>query len=58
MWLDEENGKYMSDPTWEYVDAAYQKALDTLEESSNGYYPCFRNSRFQNPRWFLLHFPR
>ena len=38
MWLDEENGKYMSDPTREYVDAAYQKALDTLEENSNGYY--------------------
>ena len=28
----------MSDPTREYVDAAYQKALDTLEENSNGYY--------------------
>lgn len=38
MWLDEENGKYMSDPTWEYVDTAYQKALDTLEDAPNGYY--------------------
>ncbi len=38
MWFDEENGKYMSDPTREYVDEAYQKALDTLGESQDGYY--------------------
>lgn len=25
MWFDEENGKYMSDPTREYVDDRYQK---------------------------------
>ncbi len=38
MWFDEENGKYMSDPTREYVDASYQEALDTLGESESGYY--------------------
>lgn len=38
MWLDEENGKYLSDPTKEYVDRIYQKALDTLGESAYGYY--------------------
>lgn len=38
MWLDEENGKYMSDPTREYVDEAFQKALDMLGESRFGYY--------------------
>ena len=38
MWFDEENGKYMSDPTVAYVDATYQKALDTLHESRLGYY--------------------
>ena len=38
MWFDEENGKYLSDPTKEYVDDVYQKALDTLGESEYGYY--------------------
>lgn len=38
MWLDPENGKYMSDPTAEHVDATFQKALDTLHESSFGCY--------------------
>ena len=36
MWFDEENGKYLSDPTKEYVDDVYQKALDTLGESEYG----------------------
>ena len=38
MWFDKENGKYMSDPTAEYVDNDFQKALDSLEDSPNGYY--------------------
>lgn len=38
MWFDEKNGKYMSDPTAEYVDSEYQKALDNLENNPNGYY--------------------
>ena len=38
MWFDEENGKYMSDPTREHVDAAYQQALDELEDNPEGYY--------------------
>lgn len=38
MWLDEENGKYMSDSTKECVDAVYQSVLDALENSTDGYY--------------------
>lgn len=38
MWFDAENGKYLSDPTNEYVDDKYQAALDGLEDSSYGYY--------------------
>lgn len=38
MWFDEENGKYMSDPTREYVTDAYQSILDDLENSDDGYY--------------------
>ena len=38
MWFDEENGKYMSDPTREYVDDVYSKALDELEDNPEGYY--------------------
>lgn len=38
MWFDEENGKYMIDPTPEYVDETYQKAMDTMEECEDGYY--------------------
>ena len=38
MWFDEENGKYLSDPTREYVDDVFQNAIDTLQESEDGYY--------------------
>lgn len=38
MWFDRENGKYMSDPTREYVDESYQRALDTMEDNQKGYY--------------------
>ena len=38
MWFDEENGKYLSDPTKEYIDPTFQKALDTLGDSKYGYY--------------------
>ena len=38
MWFDPENGKYMSDPTEDYVDDKYQKALDELEDNPEGYY--------------------
>ena len=38
MWFDPENGKYLSDPTREYVDSAYQAALDRIEENQKGYY--------------------
>lgn len=38
MWFDEENGKYMSDPTKEYVDDRYQSILDDLENNDDGYY--------------------
>ncbi|MGM9680620.1 MAG: GNAT family N-acetyltransferase [Eubacteriales bacterium] len=38
MWFDEENGKYLSDPTRAYVDEVYRKALDELPDSKQGYY--------------------
>ena len=38
MWLDGENGRYLSDPDWEHVDAPFQKALNTLQDSGAGYY--------------------
>lgn len=38
MWFDEENGRYMSDPTRDFVDETYQKALDGLQDSTIGYY--------------------
>lgn len=38
MWFDEENGKYLSDPTAEHVDEVFQNALDTMEESKFGFY--------------------
>lgn len=38
MWLDPENGRYLSDPTAERVDAVFQKALDELHDSPHGYY--------------------
>lgn len=38
MWLDEENGRYMSDPNAAYVDEKFQRALDELQDSDAGYY--------------------
>lgn len=38
MWLDPENGRYLSDPTADRVDAVFQKALDTLQDSPHGWY--------------------
>ncbi len=38
MWFDPENGKYLSDPTREYVDEMFQRALDSLQDSKDGYY--------------------
>lgn len=38
MWFDPENGKYMCDPTEEYVNDVYRHALDTLQDSDDGYY--------------------
>ena len=38
MWFDPENGRYLSDPTREYVDEAFQRALNGLQDSTNGYY--------------------
>ena len=38
MWLDGENGRYLSDPARDYVDEAFQKALDTLQDSETGCY--------------------
>ena len=38
MWFDPDNGHYLSDPTVEFVDEVYQKALDGLQDSAYGYY--------------------
>lgn len=38
MWFDEENGKYLSDPTSEYADEKFQKALDGIENNPKGYF--------------------
>ena len=38
MWFDPENGRYLSDPAREYVDEVFQRALDGLQDSGNGYY--------------------
>ena len=38
MWLDRENGRYLSDPARDYVDEAFQRALDTLQDSETGCY--------------------
>lgn len=38
MWFDRENGKYLSDPEAGYADGEYQKALDGMEDSPEGYY--------------------
>lgn len=38
MWFDKENGRYLSDPTSEYVDEVYRDALDRIETSPDGFY--------------------
>lgn len=38
MWFDPENGRYMSDPTHEYIDDRYRSILNTLQDSTDGYY--------------------
>lgn len=38
MWFDEENGKYLSDPTQEFIDDAFQKALDNIQDVDDGFY--------------------
>lgn len=44
MWFDKENGRYLSDPTEEYVDDIFQNAVDTLQESADGYYFVIENN--------------
>lgn len=38
MWFDKVNGKYLSDPTEEFVDDNYCQAVDDMYNSPNGYY--------------------
>lgn len=38
MWFDPENGRWLSDPERAYVDEVYQKALDGMQDSADGYY--------------------
>lgn len=38
MWFDGENGRYLGDPTEEYIDDVFQKAVDGLEDEADGWY--------------------
>jgi ribosomal-protein-alanine N-acetyltransferase len=38
MWFNKVNGKYLSDPTEEFVDDNYCQAVDDMYNSPNGYY--------------------
>ena len=38
MWFDEENGKYLSDPTLDFIDDVFQSALDNIQDSEDGFY--------------------
>lgn len=38
MWLDGENGRYLSDPTRDFADDVYRKALAEMENHPDGYY--------------------
>jgi len=38
IWGDEENGKYMSDPSRENMDEEYLKCVDEMEDNPDGYY--------------------
>ena len=38
MWFDPENGRYLSDPDREHVDERYQRALEGMPDSPDGYY--------------------
>ena len=57
MWLDAENGKYTSDPTPEYADEAFQKALQTLPDSPFGYYLVVQRTDTKQPVGSVSLFP-
>ncbi len=38
MWFDKENGKYLSDPTSEFIDDVFRNALDEIQDIDDGYY--------------------
>lgn len=38
LWGDPENGKYMSDPVRENMDAAYLACVEAMEDNPEGYY--------------------
>lgn len=38
MWFDKENGKYLCDPEWDYIDENFVKAVSVIEYSEWGYY--------------------
>ena len=38
MWFDKVNGKYLSDPTEEFVDDYFRQAINTLYNNPDGYY--------------------
>ena len=57
MWFDEENGKYLSDPFRDYIDEAYRKALDGLQDSRMGYYLIIQSRASGNLIGTLCIFP-
>lgn len=57
MWFDKQNGKYMSDPTREYVTDAYQRILEDLENSDDGYYLVAELANECTPHRFGRHLP-
>lgn len=38
LWGDRENGKYMSDPTYDNYDEKYLACVDEMEDNPDGYY--------------------
>lgn len=57
MWFDEENGKYLSDPTREYADDAYFKILHELQDSPEGYYLIVESNHTKKPIGTACMFP-
>lgn len=57
MWFDKDNGKYLSDPTRDFVDDIFQKALDGMENNPEGYYLVIESKDKQCPIGSCFMFP-